>query len=162
MKKINVLSTISLFLCALALSASGYAQDFPYIPPTDSQVKDKLQTWEDWKFGVLIHWGAYSQWGVVESWSLCPEDEGWCERRGPFAKNYFEYKTAYENIRKESFNPTSFNPNKWAAAFKDAGMEYGVFTTKHHDGFCMFDTKYTDYKITDSKSLFSSNPAATW
>ena len=47
---------------------------------------NKLQTWQDWKFGVLIHWGAYSQWGIVESWSLCPEDEGWCERRGAYAK----------------------------------------------------------------------------
>ncbi len=133
------------------------AQEQPYIWPTDPQVKVKLDTWQDWKFGVLIHWGPYSQWGVVESWSLCPEDEDWCKRRGPFANSYYQYRQAYENIRKELFNPTAFNPEKWTKAFKDAGMQYGVFTTKHHDGFCMFDTKYTDYKITDPASLFSTN-----
>lgn len=159
MKIINALQRAAcLYLLLFGFLSNVQAQEQPYIPPKDSAVIAKLQTWEDWKFGVLIHWGAYAQWGIVESWSLCPEDEGWCERRGPYAQNYFEYKKAYENIRTKEFNPTNFNPDKWAAAFKDAGMEYGVFTTKHHDGFCMFDTKYTDYKITDSKSIFSSNP----
>ncbi|MGH2566231.1 MAG: alpha-L-fucosidase, partial [Ginsengibacter sp.] len=53
-----------------------------------------------------------------------------------------------------------FDPDKWAAAAKDAGMKYVVFTTKHHDGFCMFDTKQTDYKITSPKTPFSTNPKA--
>ena len=106
-----------------------------------------------------MHWGTYSQWGIVESWSLCPEDEGWTQRRGPAAKNYFEYKKAYENLQ-TTFNPIDFNPDKWVKAAKDAGMKYVVFTTKHHDGFCMFDTKQTDYKITDTKSPFSVNPKA--
>ena len=57
-----------------------------------------------------------------------------------------------------TFNPQNFNPEKWVEAAKDAGMKYVVFTTKHHDGFCMFDTKETDYKITSSKTPFSSNP----
>ena len=59
-----------------------------------------------------------------------------------------------------TLNPTKFDPQKWAAAAKDAGMKYVVFTTKHHDGFCMFDTKQTDYKITSPKTPFSSNPKA--
>jgi alpha-L-fucosidase len=53
-----------------------------------------------------------------------------------------------------------FDPEKWAAAANDAGMKYVVFTTKHHDGFCMFDTKYTDYKITDEECPFHTNPKA--
>jgi alpha-L-fucosidase len=57
-----------------------------------------------------------------------------------------------------SFNPKNFNPEKWVKAAKDAGMKYVVFTTKHHDGFCMFDTKETEYKITSAKTPFSSNP----
>jgi alpha-L-fucosidase len=125
--------------------------------PTDPLVSGKLHQWQDWKFGVLIHWGPYSEWGVVESWSLCPEDEGWCVRRGPFADDYHTYTKEYEKIR-EIFNPEKFDPAKWAAACSKAGMKYVVFTTKHHDGFCMFDTKYTDYKITDEKSAFSQNP----
>ncbi|MDV7401981.1 alpha-L-fucosidase, partial [Arthrospira platensis SPKY1] len=100
----------------------------------DEKVSTKLREWQDWKFGVIIHWGPYSEWGVVESWSLCPEDEPWCVRRGPFADDYAQYVKAYQNIRK-SFNPTGFDPEKWAKACDKAGMQYLVFTTKHHDGF---------------------------
>ncbi|MCK8494454.1 alpha-L-fucosidase [Spirosoma sp. RP8] len=128
-----------------------------YVWPKDEQVKQKLNNWQDIKFGLLMHWGTYSQWGVVESWSLCPEDEGWCERKGPYSANWYDYKKAYENLQ-TTFNPTKFNPERWANAAKQAGMKYVIFTTKHHDGFCMFDTKQTDYKITDKKSPFSSNP----
>jgi len=125
--------------------------------PADPSVRVKLNQWQDWKFGLLIHFGVYSEWGVVESWSLCPEDEDWCVRRGVYADNWYTYKAAYENIRK-TFNPFKFNPQHWAQAAHDAGMKYVVFTTKHHDGFCLFDTKYTDYKITDIASAFSKNP----
>jgi alpha-L-fucosidase len=142
-------------LTAQALNVNGQKEP-DYQWPSDTAVSSKLKQWQEWKFGILIHWGPYSQWGVVESWSLCPEDEGWCIRRGPDADNYYKYSLAYEAIRK-SFNPVDFNPQHWAAAAKEAGMKYVVFTTKHHDGFCMFDTKYTDYKITDSGSVFSAN-----
>ena len=129
----------------------------PYDWPKDSLVSRNLKTWQDWKFGILIHWGAYSEWGVVESWSLCPEDEGWCVRRGPYSSDWYTYKKAYEDIRK-TFYPDKFNPEHWAKAAHDAGMKYVVFTTKHHDGFCMFDTKFTNYRITDAGSAFSKNP----
>jgi alpha-L-fucosidase len=123
----------------------------------DPLVREKLEWFQDLKFGLLIHWGPYSQWEVVESWSICPEDESWCERRGPYAGDYYEYKKAYENL-KSTFNPVKFDPDSWAAAARDAGMRYVVFTTKHHDGFCMFDTGETDYKITDPGCPFSANP----
>jgi len=108
------------------------------------------------KFGLLMHWGPYSQWGIVESWSICSEDEGWCARK---SDNYVEYKKEYENLQ-STFNPTKFDPNKWAEAAAGAGMKYVVFTTKHHDGFCMFDSKYTDYKITGTKTPFHTQPKA--
>jgi alpha-L-fucosidase len=131
-----------------------------YVPETDPLVLEKLEQWQDLKFGLLMHWGAYSQWGIVESWSLCPEDYGWCRRyKGEKPHNYFEYKKEYENLQK-TFNPEKFDPDKWAKAAKEAGMRYVVFTTKHHDGFCMFDTKETDYKITDKKTPFHSHEKA--
>jgi N-acetyl-beta-hexosaminidase/alpha-L-fucosidase len=128
-----------------------------YIPPADTLVQAKLGQWQDNKFGLLMHWGTYSQWGIVESWSICPEDEGWTQRRGPYSATYKGYVQAYQNLQ-TTFNPTHFDPAKWAAAAKEAGMKYVVFTTKHHDGFCMFDTKQTDYKITSASCPFSSNP----
>ena len=70
-----------------------------------------------------------------------------------------DYCRAYTNL-KTTFNPVRFDPDKWAAAAVGAGMKYVVFTTKHHDGFCMFDTKQTDYKITDPGCPFHTNPRA--
>jgi len=146
------------FIISILISLSSFSQH-NYVAPTDSLVTKNLENWKDLKFGLFMHWGTYSQWGIVESWSLCPEDEGWTQRRGPYSKNYYEYKKAYENLQ-TTFNPVSFDPKRWVEAATAAGMRYVVFTTKHHDGFCMFDTKQTDYKITDSKSPFSSNPKA--
>ena len=145
------------------LSISLFAQEHnaskEYTVPSDPLVRTKLSEWGKVKFGLLMHWGTYSQWGVVESWSLCPEDEGWTQRTGPYSSDWVTYKTAYENLQ-STFNPVKFNPERWAKAAKDAGMKYVVFTTKHHDGFNMFDTKQSDYKITGKKSPFASNPRA--
>jgi alpha-L-fucosidase len=156
--KINtlLLSTLAVFSTMTASAQQHSEQDHSkYVVPTDPLVQQKLAKWRDVKFGLMMHWGTYSQWGIVESWSLCPEDEGWCERKGPHSHNWYEYKKAYEGITKE-FNPVKFNPEKWATAAKNAGMKYLVFTTKHHDGFAMFDSKHTDYKITNTP--FKSNP----
>ena len=139
------------------LSAQQHQMSKSYQEPSDTLVQQKLGKWQDLKFGLFMHWGTYSEWGVVESWSICPEDEGWTQRRGTYGANYYDYKKAYENLQ-TTFNPINFNPDKWVAAAKNAGMKYVIFTTKHHDGFCMFDTKQTDYKVTSSKTPFSSNP----
>ncbi len=155
MKCIPILALSLLFL------GNVIAQEHErYVPETNPLVLKKLEAWQDLKFGLLMHWGAYSQWGIVESWSLCPEEYGWCQRTmGKNPDNYFEYVKEYEAL-KNTFNPTKFDPQKWAAAAEYAGMKYVIFTTKHHDGFCMFDTKYTDYKITDNDCPFSTNPRA--
>lgn len=153
-----------LLLFSIITSFNAFAQaihdDERYVPETDPLVQEKLDQWQDIKFGLLMHWGPYSQWGVVESWSICPEDYGWTERKkGNNPENYFAYKKEYEGLKK-TFNPVKFDPDKWAKAAKTAGMRYMIFTTKHHDGFSMFDSKYTDYKVTDAECAFSSNPKA--
>src|SRR5690606_39355047 len=128
-----------------------------YIAPTDSLVLKNLEDWQDMKFGLFMHWGTYSQWGIVESWSLCPEDEDWTQREHKHGATYYEYVQNYKNLQK-TFNPTQFDPSKWAKAAKAAGMKYVVFTTKHHDGFAMFDIKESDYKITSHNTQFSTHP----
>jgi alpha-L-fucosidase len=147
--------SFSIIIC----SFNAFAQHKEYYPDPDPTIQKRLEEWQDLKFGLLMHWGTYSQWGIVESWSICPEDLSWATggRKKGVADNYYDYVRKYEDLKK-TFNPIKFNPEKWAAAAKEAGMKYVIFTTKHHDGFCMFDTKYTDYKITDKDCPFSSNP----
>jgi alpha-L-fucosidase len=154
-------SGIVILAAFLSLSGRAHPSDegLYHEPETDSLVLKKLDWFQDQKFGLLMHWGIYSQWGIVESWSICPEDENWTIRRGPYSGDYYTYVKEYEKL-KTTFNPVKFDPAAWAAAAKEAGMRYVIFTTKHHDGFCMFDTKETDYKITDPACPFSASPEA--
>jgi alpha-L-fucosidase len=149
-------------LLFLLLSQTAFASEpSRYVQDPDTAIQRRIEDWKDLKFGLLMHWGAYSQWNIVESWSICPEDLSWATgaRKKEFGDDYFNYRKTYENL-KSTFNPVNFDPGKWAEAAKAAGMRYVVFTTKHHDGFCMWDTKYTDYKITDPGCPFSKDPRA--
>ncbi len=85
------------------------------------------------RFGMFIHFGLYA----------LPARHEWVQK--------YE-KIRPENYRKyfENFNPDLFDAKQWAKAAKKAGMKYAVLTTKHHEGFCLFDTEYTDYKITNT------------
>src|ERR1700747_2503575 len=89
------------------------------------------------KFGMFIHWGPYSLASVEASWPIMvPKDWGISEAH-------------YRELPKR-FNPTKFDPDAFVDLARSAGQRYMVFTTKHHDGFCMFDSSYTDYKITNT------------
>lgn len=125
-----------------------------YIWPKDPKVLENLKQWQDNKFGVLIHMGLYSQLGIVESWALCPED--WCGRPND---DYCSFASGYRNTN-TILNPVKFDPQKWARAIKGSGAKYAIFSMKHHDGFCMYDSKFTEFKITGKDCPFSSNPKA--
>jgi alpha-L-fucosidase len=131
-----------------------------WTPPKDPAVIKSLQKWQDQKLGILIHWGIYSEWGIVESWSLVTTRYPWNNRPPQYAKlDDKSYRAIYENLQ-TTFNPTRFDANKWAKAFKDAGVKYVFSMTKHHDGFCMWDTKQTDFKITSDRCPFHADPRA--
>ena len=138
-------------------TANGYVHESStpegYVWPTEQAVLDNLDRWRDMKFGVLFHWGLYSVAGICESWPICSEDEEWIPRNKDM--HYEEFKKWYWGLSKE-FNPTRFSPEQWAEVMQDAGMKYMVFTTKHHDGFCMFDSKYTDFSI--ANFAFKNHP----
>ena len=146
-----------LFAFALLIAANVLAQgniheqSTSYEWPTDMAVLRKLRTWQDLKFGVLLHWGLYSVPGIVESWSIC--DEEWITR--DTTRTYQQYKDWYWGLADE-FCPKAFNPEQWAQVMKQAGMRYMIFTTKHHDGFCLWDSRATDFTI--ARHAFRDDP----
>ena len=86
------------------------------------------------RFGMFIHWGLYAIPGRGE-WVQSDEQIN--------QDKYAEYF--------DEWNPTHYDPVKWAKMAKQAGMKYAILTTKHHEGFCLFDSAYTDYKSTNTK-----------
>ncbi len=135
-------------------------------PDNQPEHSGRLKWFRDQKFGFFMHWGIYSQWGCIESWPLVyservnewarPDDlEAWVKRD----KDFLKFSRDYRRLNRR-FNPTQFAPEAWASAARDAGMRYVVFTTKHHDGFSMFDTRQTDYRITHASCPFHSHPRA--
>lgn len=118
-------------------------------PETDPVILNRIDQWQDLKFGFMMHWGIYAQWGVVESWNLC--NEPWINRGGA---PYDEYKRKYWDLN-HTFNPKHFHPDQMADMAKQAGMKYVVFTTKHHDGFCMFESRFTDYGVSGPECPYS-------
>jgi len=99
--------------------------------------EDRTTWYRDAKFGMFIHWGPYSLASVEASWPIMKPKPGGISEA--------EYRELWRR-----FNPTKFDPYAFVDQARAAGQQYMVFTTKHHDGFCMFDTSYTDYKITNT------------
>ena len=96
----------------------------------------RLAWFQDQKFGFIMHWAPYSQWGCIESWPLVEEDKwgrpddlkAWTDRDRDMARFTRDYWAL-----PKTFNPVKFNPRAWASTAKGAGMKYVVFTTKHHE-----------------------------
>jgi len=104
---------------------------------------DRLQWWTDAKFGMFIHWGVYSvPAGTYDGKKIDGIGE-WIMFNGEIpSATYKEYA--------KSFNPVNYDPEKWVKMAKDAGMKYIVITSKHHDGFGLFDSKVTDWDVVDA------------
>jgi len=102
-----------------------YVEEVP--DPDYHQASDAArEAFRDMKFGVRIHWGVYCLWETAESWPLLGYSK--------------EKRQAYQQLYR-SFNPTNFNADEWMDLFQRAGLKVFAFTTKHHDGFSMFDTQ---------------------
>jgi alpha-L-fucosidase len=146
-------------LCTATAFASRAAAQSE-APVDEPWLKERLERFQDLKFGFMMHFGAYSQWGCIESWPLVEEDKwarpddlpAWVER----GKDLKQFQKDYWALPK-TFNPIHFDARVWAQTAKAAGMKYVVFTSKHHDGFCMFDTRLTDYRITAPDVPFHAN-----
>jgi len=126
MKKINfifLLSCFSFLLFAQMKPSETYMKNY-------QQIMDRTSWWRNARFGMFIHFGAYA-----------------VPARGEWVKSDEKLTTAQYQKYVEAFNPVDFDAKKWAKIAKAAGMKYAVLTAKHHDGFCMFDSKLTSYTI---------------
>jgi len=105
--------------------------------------KDRMQWWTDAKFGMFIHWGVYSVPAGFYQGKPVPDAGEWIMNRGkiPVA----EYKAFAKQ-----FNPVKYDPEAWVKIAKAAGMKYIVITSKHHDGFALFESKATDWNVVDA------------
>lgn len=118
----------SLFILFFQMSTANSQGYFP-----TKENLDNRQKFQDLKFGMFIHWGLYSELGDGE-WVM--------NNRGITVKEY--------GTLEKSFDPIYFNAVEWVATAKNAGMKYIVLVTRHHDGFSMFDTRYSDWKVTNT------------
>lgn len=136
----------------------AYTPSENYIPPKEQEVRDHVKWFMGLKLGFMMHWAPGCQLGTYESWPLSDGDGSWSQEDVDWT-DIETFKEEYRNANK-TFNPVKFRPDRWAKLAKDCGFQYLLFTTKHHDGFCMFDTDTTDYKITDPSCPFHTNPYA--
>ena len=100
---------------------------------TEAQKAQRMKWWTEARFGMFIHWGLYA----------LPARHEWVKNRERMTNE--QYQKYFE-----LFDPDLYNPREWAKMAKAAGMKYVVLTAKHHEGFCLWDSKYTDYKATNT------------
>lgn len=140
MKKVLACLSLVVFVLVPTLASA----ELPPIPKETPQERDqRMAWWREARFGMFIHWGLYAiPAGTWEGERIAGIGE-WIMDRGNIPVEEYE-KLAGQ------FNPVEYDPAEWVRIAKDAGMKYIVITSKHHDGFCLFDTEATDYDVVDA------------
>ena len=105
-----------------------------------------MERWRQHGLGQFIHWGVYAIPGGFWEGKCYPGAAEWIRSWKEMPKD------AYDSLYKQ-FNPTSFDAKAWAKQARQMGANYMIFTTKHHDGFCLWPSKYTDYTILPIKKM---------
>ncbi|MCG7410718.1 alpha-L-fucosidase [Paenibacillus sp. ACRRX] len=141
---------------AVEAGVHTFSQESEWVRPDNPQLLAQLEWFQDQKLGLMMHWGTYSQLGIVESWALSDDDADWARDGIDWEQDGETFKQQYWDLNK-TFNPIRLQPDAWAELASDNGFKYLIFTTKHHDGYCMWDTKTTDYRITGSESPFRNH-----
>lgn len=136
----------------------NYSAAEMYVRPTDPAVLQQLEWFRDQKLALMMHFGLYCQPGMVASWALSDKDSDWSRHQVNWTDGE-TFKKQYFSLNR-SFNPVRFQPEEWAQMAEDCGFRYLLLTTKHHDGFCLWDTKYTDYKTTAEDCPFHEHKNA--
>lgn len=145
----RVRSLNCLFLAAVVtalglMSEAAMAQEFnPYVNETLGQRETRMKWWKEARFGMFVHWGVYS----VPAGTYQGKQIGGI---GEWIMFYGKIPIAEYKQYAKQFNPVKYDPDAWVRMAKDAGMKYIVITSKHHDGFALFDSKVTDWDIVDA------------
>ncbi|MGC8829256.1 MAG: alpha-L-fucosidase [Verrucomicrobiia bacterium] len=143
MKNLITTITISAAVAAVAINILAQENPDPYANETKEQRDARMKWWREAKFGMFIHWGVYSvpagtykgkRIGGIGEWIMH-------NAKIPVAE--------YREFAKQ-FNPVKYNPDEWVKLAKEAGMKYIVITSKHHDGFALFDSKVTEWDVVDA------------
>lgn len=124
---------VFVFLVLIFSVSFIYPQEKRLFNETETEKSKRMQWWTNDRFGMFIHWGLYA----------LPARHEWVKQSERLTTE--QYQKYFEE-----FNPVNYDPVKWAKNAKKAGMKYAVLTSKHHEGFCLFDSKYTDYKATNT------------
>jgi alpha-L-fucosidase len=127
-----------MFLFTFYLAAFSQQKKTSFLSETKAQKEQRMKWWEDARFGLFIHWGLYSV--PAGEWKGDTTHAEWIRTTAQIPIKEYEKFV-------QQFDPEKFNADEWVKLAKAAGMKYIVITTKHHDGFCMFDTKQTDFDI---------------
>src|SRR5213080_3403777 len=135
---IRRLVALVLILCCAARAQPAHAQDV--VHETPAQRDARMAWWRDARFGMFIHWGAYAVAAGTYKGERIPGIGEWIMSRAHIPIPDYE-----EFVHR--FNPTRFDPEEWVRIAKDAGMKYMIITSKHHDGFAMFDSKASNWNI---------------
>ena len=144
-KRTNHFSLSVIFaLCFVnILSAAEQNPAWPYKNETKQQRDERMAWWREARFGMFIHWGVYAVPAGTHNGKQVPGIGEWIMNHGKIpVKDYKAYAG--------QFNPVKYNPFEWVRIAKDAGMKYIVITSKHHDGFALFDSKVTDWDVVDA------------
>ncbi|MCX6560799.1 MAG: alpha-L-fucosidase [Candidatus Aminicenantes bacterium] len=124
---------LRLLILAIVLATVAQIATAQLPKETEAQKVQRMKWWTEARFGMFIHWGLYA----------LPARHEWVKNRERMTNE--QYQKYFE-----IFNPDLYNPKEWARMAKAAGMKYVVLTAKHHEGFCQWDSKFTDYKVTNT------------
>ena len=139
-----VICSFSVYSLRAQWSAPGSLED-----ETKEQYEKRMGWWEESRMGMFVCWGPVSLTGKEIGWARGGERNSWSGKGDVPVE-------IYDNLYRH-WMPTHFNAREWVQTALDAGSKYMIFLVKHHDGFCLFDTEYSDYKSTTTLALWQKD-----